>query len=121
MCGFVGLLNLNSRKKEKELNNIIINMAETIKHRGPDAFGLYRDGPCFLAHQRLSIIDLSDSGKQPMSNEDRTVWIAYNGETYNFQDIKREFKLKEKGHQFKSKTDTEVIIHLYEEIGKNFT
>ncbi|MBN2535159.1 MAG: asparagine synthase (glutamine-hydrolyzing) [Spirochaetales bacterium] len=121
MCGFVGLLNLSSRRNNRELEDIVINMAGTIKHRGPDAFGLYHNGPCYLAHQRLSIIDLSESGKQPMTNEDGTVWIAYNGETYNFQDIIRDYRLKEKGHQFRSKTDTEVIIHLYEEIGKEFT
>ncbi|MBN2443779.1 MAG: asparagine synthase (glutamine-hydrolyzing) [Spirochaetales bacterium] len=116
MCGFVGLLNLKSKRNNEQLENIITEMAGFIKHRGPDAFGLYHSGPCFLAHQRLSIIDLSNSGKQPMSNEDKSVWIAYNGETYNFKDLKLDYKLGEK-HHFKSKADTEVIIHLYEELG----
>ena len=70
-----------------------------------------------FGHQRLSIIDLSDSGHQPMSNEDGTIWITYNGEIYNFREIANE--LKRKGHKFKSNTDTEVILHLYEEEGTN--
>jgi asparagine synthase (glutamine-hydrolysing) len=70
-----------------------------------------------LGHRRLSVIDLSSNGRQPMSNEDGTVWITYNGEVYNFADLRSKHKLDEKGHRFRSKTDTEVLIHLYEELG----
>jgi asparagine synthase (glutamine-hydrolysing) len=121
MCGFVGFLNPGSRRKSKALEKACVDMITCLRHRGPDATGLYYDGSCCLAHQRLSIIDLTDSGKQPMSNEDRSVWIAYNGETYNFLDIKKSFRLEENGHTFRSRTDTEVLIHLYEELGQDFT
>jgi asparagine synthase (glutamine-hydrolysing) len=92
-------------------------MAATLRHRGPNASGLHWEMPCGLAHQRLSIIDLSDAGRQPMSNEDGAIWIAYNGEIYNFQELRRQFALDHKGHCFRSRTDTEVILHLYEELG----
>jgi asparagine synthase (glutamine-hydrolysing) len=121
MCGFVGFFNPGSRRKNKALEKTCTDMVAYLRHRGPDASGLYYDGICCLAHQRLSIIDLTDSGKQPMSNENRTVWIAYNGETYNFLDIKRSFRLEENGHTFTSRTDTEVLIHLYEQLGSEFT
>jgi asparagine synthase (glutamine-hydrolysing) len=88
-----------------------------MNHRGPDDEGYYinPDGNIGFGHRRLSIIDLSSCGHQPMSNEDNTIWITYNGEIYNYLELK-EYLLK-KGHLFKSKTDTEVIIHLYEEMG----
>lgn len=89
-------------------------MADTISHRGPDDEGYYVSGPVGLGFRRLSIIDLQ-SGHQPLSNEDGTIWIVFNGEIYNYQEL-REFLLS-KGHVFKTKTDTEVIVHLYEELG----
>ncbi|MEJ2033692.1 MAG: asparagine synthase (glutamine-hydrolyzing) [Deltaproteobacteria bacterium] len=90
-------------------------MASTLSHRGPDDEGFYlRDG-VGLGHRRLSIIDL-DAGKQPICNEDETVWIVYNGEIYNYQALRKE--LLKKGHVFRTRTDTEVIIHLYEEFGE---
>jgi asparagine synthase (glutamine-hydrolysing) len=90
-------------------------MNEVNKNRGPDDRGVYTDGDVSLGHTRLSIIDLSENGHQPMSNEDGTVWIVFNGEIYNFQGLRAE--LASKGHTFKSNTDTEVIIHAYEEYG----
>jgi asparagine synthase (glutamine-hydrolysing) len=86
-------------------------MADSIEHRGPDDEGFYFSGPVGLGFRRLSIIDLN-TGHQPISNEDGMVWIVFNGEIYNYQEL-REFLLT-KGHVFKSQTDTEVIIHLYE-------
>src|SRR5271155_207110 len=90
-------------------------MADAIKHRGPDDEGYYCSGPVGLGFRRLSIIDLN-TGHQPISNEDGTVWIVFNGEIYNYQEL-REFLLA-KGHVFKSQTDTETIVHLYEEFGE---
>ncbi|MBI2631594.1 asparagine synthase (glutamine-hydrolyzing) [Candidatus Pacearchaeota archaeon] len=83
-------------------------------HRGPDATGFYNNGRVSLGHNRLSIIDLSKAGKQPMSNESGDIWIVFNGEIYNYLDLK---KLLKKRHEFKSNTDTEILLHLYEESG----
>lgn len=93
---------------------LIKAMADTIAHRGPDDEGYYVEDQIGLGFRRLSIIDLQ-SGHQPLSNEDGTIWIVFNGEIYNYQEL-REFLLS-KGHVFKTKTDTEVIVHLYEELG----
>ncbi len=108
MCGITGITT-----NDKQL---IKDMSKSILHRGPDQSGIYTDKHVSLGHQRLSIIDLSEKGKQPMSNENYTVWITFNGEIYNYLDLKPE--LEQKGHQFKSETDTEVIVHLYEEYGE---
>jgi len=89
-------------------------MADTLYHRGPDDEGFYVSGPVGLGFRRLSIIDLA-SGHQPLSNEDGTVWIVFNGEIYNYQEL-REYLLT-RGHIFSTRTDTEVIVHLYEELG----
>ncbi|MBN1700112.1 MAG: asparagine synthase (glutamine-hydrolyzing) [Spirochaetales bacterium] len=121
MCGFVGFFNPGGGRKDPKLEKMCADMGVFLRHRGPDASGLYYDGRCCLNHQRLSIIDLTDSGRQPMSNEDKSIWIAYNGETYNFRDLKRRFRLEANGHRFASRTDTEVLIHLYEELGSGFT
>jgi asparagine synthase (glutamine-hydrolysing) len=90
-------------------------MCDTIAHRGPDDEGFYTNGTIGLGMRRLSIIDL-DSGQQPISNEDGSIWIIFNGEIYNYQALRNE--LKDKGHVFKTYSDTEVIIHLYEEMGE---
>lgn len=95
--------------------SLIERMNHITKNRGPDDHGMYCNKLISLGHTRLSIIDLSDKGHQPMSNEDQTIWITYNGEIYNFQQLRKD--LIEKGHEFKSNTDTEVIIHAYEEYG----
>ncbi len=113
MCGICGKLNFeNNKPVERQL---IQRMASALAHRGPDDEGVYVKGNIGLGHRRLSIIDLSPAGHQPMCNEDRTVWIVFNGEIYNFLDLKEE--LLKKGHIFRSNSDTEVILHLYEEEG----
>ena len=89
-------------------------MCQSIVHRGPDDEGIYAQGPIGLGMRRLSIIDLS-GGHQPIHNEDKSVWIVYNGEIYNFPELRRE--LEQRGHQFYTRTDTEIIVHLYEELG----
>ena len=91
-------------------------MTRTLAHRGPDEEGYFINDKGFvgLGHQRLSIIDLA-TGQQPLSNEDGTVWISFNGEIYNYQDLIRE--LEAKGHIFRTRSDTEAIVHAYEEWG----
>ena len=91
------------------------DMLASIAHRGPDDHGSYSDGDVYLGHRRLSILDLSSAGRQPLCNEDRTVWITFNGEIYNFAPLTA--RLKALGHRFVSGTDTEVIVHAYEQWG----
>ena len=93
---------------------LLKQMVESLHHRGPDAKGYYTNGPAGLAHARLSIIDL-DTGDQPIANEDKTVWVVFNGEIFNYPELRKDLKLK--GHFFSTKTDTEVLVHLYEELG----
>lgn len=112
MCGFVGFTNGN-----KGINpvQVIQEMMNTIIHRGPDSGAHYTDDQVTLGFRRLKIIDLSDEANQPMFNEDGSCVLVFNGEIYNFQDLREE--LITKGHQFKSKTDSEVLLHGYEEYG----
>ena len=112
MCGICGKLNFDRNSGVDPA--LIRSMLDSIRHRGPDDEGVYSAGQVTLGHRRLSIIDLS-TGHQPLSNEDGTVWIVFNGEIYNYQEL-RPFLLS-KGHTFKTQTDTEVIVHLYEELG----
>ena len=112
MCGICGIYNLKEKKKIDM--NLLEQMTSTLRHRGPDEFGFYNDDKIVLGHSRLSIIDLS-FGKQPIHNEDKTVWITFNGEIFNYLELREE--LVKNGHQFYTHTDTEVIIHLYEEKG----
>lgn len=112
MCGIVGFLN----KKECEKDIIIKKMADKIIHRGPDQEGYYVDDYIALGHRRLSIIDIT-SGNQPIFNEDRSLVLIFNGEIYNY--IKLKEILKKKGHIFKTNSDTEVLLHGYEEWGEN--
>ena len=115
MCGICGIYNL---KKEKKIDmDLLKQMTSILRHRGPDEFGFYNDDKIGLGHSRLSIIDLS-GGKQPIHNEDKTIWITFNGEIFNHLELREE--LVKKGHQFYTHTDTEVIIHLYEEKGMEF-
>ena len=109
MCGFTGYIH-----KSKDKDKIIKKMADSIKHRGPDGEGFYVDDDIAMGFRRLSIIDLK-GGDQPLFNEDKSLVINFNGEIYNFQEIKEE--LIKKGHVFKTKCDTEVIVHGYEEYG----
>ncbi len=107
MCGIVGFI---TNKKDKL--NILKSMMQTIEHRGPDGFGTFIDEYIALGHNRLAIIDIKD-GIQPQYNEDKSLAIIFNGEIYNYQELMR--ILKSKGHKFATKSDTEVIIHAYEE------
>lgn len=109
MCGFVGF---SDELSKQEKNKYIKLMADKIIHRGPDQEGYYVDEKIALGHRRLSIIDLSN-GTQPMFNEDKTIVVVFNGEIYNYQEIKKE--LEEKGHIFKTNSDTEILVHGYEE------
>jgi asparagine synthase (glutamine-hydrolysing) len=111
MCGYVGFTN-----KIDNANRVITDMMDKIKHRGPDSEGKYVDENIALGFRRLSIIDISSSGDQPIYNEDRTKVLLFNGEIYNFQGIREE--LVSKGHKFTTHTDSEVLLHGYEEYGE---
>ena len=112
MCGIVGIVNLEAGCSPDR--SAIERAADVLRHRGPDDGGIYTDGQACLGFRRLSIIDL-ETGTQPMCNEDGTIWVTYNGEIYNFPELAA--ALKSKGHAFKSRCDTEVILHQYEEQG----
>jgi len=112
MCGIVGILNLN--KPRPVPLEVLRQMLGMIRHRGPDEFGIYRDEWVNLGNARLSIIDLN-GGQQPICNEDETLWIVFNGEIFNYQELRPD--LEKRGHRFKTNCDTEVILHLYEEYG----
>jgi len=116
MCGISGLFKTTGQVSPED-HELLCRMTRVLAHRGPNDSGIQCNGPVILGHRRLSIIDLSSNGHQPMSNEDGTIWITYNGEVYNFAELKTKHKLEEKGHRFHSRTDTEVLIHLYEELG----
>ena len=113
MCGIAGVV---GRKGETIDAADVRRMCQAIVHRGPDDEGIYAQGPVGLGMRRLSIIDLS-GGHQPIHNEDKKIWVVFNGEVYNFPELRTE--LKGRGHQFYTHTDTEVIVHLYEEMGAN--
>lgn len=113
MCGISGIYNFETHEPVSE--RLLKAMADTLVHRGPDAEGFYHSGPIGLGHRRLSIIDL-EAGHQPMTNENGTVWVVFNGEIYNFPEL-RNFLIG-KGHCFKTRSDTEAIVHLYEEQGE---
>ncbi len=112
MCGICGKLEFDSAARVSP--ELLKHMADAIAHRGPDDEGYHVDGQVGLGFRRLSIIDLN-GGHQPLSNEDESVWIIFNGEIYNYQELRA--LLVAKGHVFKTQTDTEVIVHLYEEYG----
>src|SRR6516225_3989704 len=111
MCGIVGKINFDPERLVSPEQ--IRLMAESVKHRGPDDDGIWVKRNVGLGHRRLSIIDLSADGRNPMSNEDATVWIVFNGEIYNFLELRP--GLEAAGYKFKSRTDTEVVLHLYEQ------
>ncbi|MBV9867586.1 MAG: asparagine synthase (glutamine-hydrolyzing) [Abitibacteriaceae bacterium] len=113
MCGIVGILQLNNEPVQREA---LQRMNDAIRHRGPDDEGLWLHGTVGLAMRRLAIIDLA-CGHQPLANEDETVWIVFNGEIYNFPELRQE--LESKGHQFRTHSDTEAIVHAYEEWGED--
>ena len=116
MCGISGLVNWGDAET-------LARMTHVQSHRGPDDFGFWErrlpdGGYIGLGSRRLAILDLSPDGHMPMSNEDGSVWITYNGEIYNFADLRRD--LEGKGHTFRSHTDTETVVHAYEEYGNEY-
>ena len=113
MCGIAGWLG-----RVSDGNRHAARIAQILRHRGPDAHRIRSWPEATLIHTRLSIIDLSPAGTQPMANEDGTVWTVFNGEIYNHRELRR--NLEARGHVFKGRSDTEVIPHLYEEEGLAF-
>ncbi|WP_144903910.1 asparagine synthase (glutamine-hydrolyzing) [Halobellus captivus] len=109
MCGIGGKISFAASPSV----DIAEAMNSCMRHRGPDAGGVYTSKNAVLAHRRLSILDLSDAGRQPMANDDESVWIVFNGEIYNYQELRERLD----GYSFRSETDTEVLLHLYEEYG----
>lgn len=114
MCGICGKFTFDNQRTVDE--SLLKSMLYTIRHRGPDGDGTYVGPQIGLGHKRLAIIDLN-TGQQPLCNEDGSVWITFNGEIYNYQELRQ--YLLSKGHSFKTKSDTEVIVHLYEEFGQD--
>lgn len=114
MCGIVAAYHRGGAPIQTDL---VVTMRDALTHRGPDDAGILVDGSIGLGHRRLSIVDLSPAGHQPMSNEDGSVWLVFNGEIYNYVELAH--GLRARGHRFRSQTDSEVIIHLYEEEGEN--
>src|ERR1019366_7509423 len=110
MCGIAGFVRIDQPAQP----SLVEAMCDQIRHRGPDDEGVYVDGGCGIGMRRLSIIDLS-TGPQPMSNEDGSVWIVFNGEIYSYQELRA--GLMARGHRFQTSSDTETIVHLYEEEG----
>jgi asparagine synthase (glutamine-hydrolysing) len=113
MCGIAGILNFSSDHAVDEAR--LRRMRDTLRHRGPDGEGLFIEGSVGLGHRRLAIMDLS-SGGQPMANEDGTILVVCNGEIYNHPLLRP--GLEARGHRYKTRSDTETILHLYEEEGE---
>ncbi len=112
MCGIAGVYNIDGQTPDREA---LARMARLIAHRGPDGERFYCDGGLGMAHRHLRIIDLSDAAMQPMPNEDERIWVIFNGEIYNYIELRPE--LEARGHSFRSRSDTEVLVHAYEEWG----
>src|ERR1041385_4482385 len=112
MCGICGVFNFS--REDSVARSVLEQMNQTIVHRGPDDAGFFVSENLGVAMRRLSIIDLK-TGDQPVTNEDRTLWMVYNGEMYNYQELRR--SLEGRGHVFTSHSDTETIVHLYEDYG----
>jgi asparagine synthase (glutamine-hydrolysing) len=113
MCGIAGIVKLDGREPVDEAR--LKRMRDVLRHRGPDGEGLLIDGAVGLAHRRLSIVDVA-AGAQPMANEDDTVWIVYNGEVYNHAELRP--GLEARGHRYRTRSDTETVLHLWEEEGE---
>ncbi len=111
MCGIAGIISSRGELSERQL----IPMIDAQSHRGPDDSGAWSDGSCALGHRRLSIIDLSESGRQPLTDQEERLWITFNGEIYNFQELRQE--LESFGYHFRTRTDTEVIVNAYHKWG----
>ena len=112
MCGIAGIVGAHDLAPGDR--HRVVAMRDVLAHRGPDAAGLFADGQAALGHRRLSIVDLA-AGKQPLANEDETIWISFNGEIYNHRDLRRE--LESLGHVYRTQSDTESIVHAYEQWG----
>src|SRR2546427_1741369 len=116
MCGIVGIVKVNPQQTVDEAR--LKRMRDVLRHRGPDGAGLWIEGPVGLGHRRLAIVDVA-GGHQPMTNEDETIWIVFNGEIYNHAKLRPE--LEARGHRYRTRSDTETILHLYEEEGESCT
>lgn len=117
MCGIAGFYNYQTTKQDQSTTTILRRMLTRIKHRGPDQSGIYLNNSVGLGSARLSIVDLNN-GTMPMSNSDDSLWIVFNGEIFNHIELRKELEAKQ--HSFKTHSDTEVIVHLYEEYGPKF-
>src|SRR5688572_3375973 len=115
MCGIAGIVHVAAEGAPPPDRDALLHMAGTLRHRGPDEFGLYRDLYAGLVHTRLSIVDV-ETGQQPLSNEDGTLWIVFNGEVFNHVELRAD--LERLGHRFRTRSDTEVIVHAYEAWGE---
>ncbi len=118
MCGILGIVNIENRHPVDPA--MLQDMARTMTHRGPDGAGVWiqPNAQCGLAHRRLSIVDLSDAGHQPMATPDERVWVTFNGEIYNYPELRSDMEAR--GYSFRSNSDTEVILYLYREYGDSF-
>lgn len=118
MCGILGIINVTNHQPID--SSLLVKMAATMAHRGPDGAGVWvqGDGQCGLAHRRLSIVDLSEAGHQPMATDDNRLWVTFNGEIYNYPILRKEMEAR--GYRFRSNSDTEVILYLYREYGEQF-
>src|SRR5215469_2688201 len=112
MCGIAGIVGASADSPVDY--DVLRRMCQTLVHRGPDEEGLLIKSGAALGMRRLRIIDLA-GGQQPIFNEDRSVWVVFNGEIYNFLELRED--LESKGHHFRTHSDTEVIVHLYEDLG----
>src|SRR5882762_5936564 len=112
MCGICGAIHFDDSPVDRAA---LDRMVKSIHHRGPDDSGVWTDGGTGLGNTRLAIIDLSPAGHQPLSNESGDVWITFNGEIYNFPSLRTDVEAR--GHRFRSRTDTETIVHLFEDRG----
>src|SRR5437660_11502281 len=112
MCGIAGIVAVDGLPRDAEARAVA--MRDIITHRGPDDAGLHCDAHAALAQRRLSIVDLT-TGQQPLANENGSIWVTFNGEIYNHGDIRRE--LEARGHKYRTRSDTESIVHAYEQWG----
>ena len=116
MCGIAGWINLDNNKTNRNAEAVLHSMCERIVHRGPDSEGLWLDETAALGMRRLSIIDLK-TGDQPVFSEDRSVVVMMNGELYNYREVRAD--LEKRGHKFVTRSDTEILPHLYEVYGED--
>src|SRR5437867_5404319 len=117
MCGIVGIFNHSIRRDVDP--RLLAAMRDTMTHRGPDDSGIYitPDRSIGFAHRRLSIIDLSDAARQPMCDDSRKIWVTFNGEIYNYRELRHD--LEQQGVHFRTQSDTEVLIYLYKKYGED--